>query len=412
MSAVTSWSSMAADGSPAAIEGRGSAEVAVTEPVYTCSRCGSRQPAGHAVWRCEECGGVLDEWPPIAFSERDIDASEPGLWRYAAVLPPLPESQRIRLGEVMTPLVSNQRLQARLKVDYLLPSGSYKDRGSAVLISRLRHLGIREVLEDSSGNAGSSIAAYSAAGGIQCQVFVPAANSPDKLAQIKAYGAMLTPIDGDRSAVAKAALAAAETKFYASHNWHPDFHAGVSTLGFEIWEQCGRRAPDAVIVPCGHGSLVLGVHRAFQSLAMGGAVERLPRIFGVQSQAFSSIAQAWSQNLDEPRPVQEPGGTIAEGIATRLPLRGAEVLAALRETGGRAIAVTEEQIRDALVALLHMGLYVEPTSAVAVAGLRCLRESELGREIGSDVVVVLTGNGLKAGRRIAEAVEISSEVRR
>ena len=380
--------------------------------VYVCSQCGAEHTAATAIWRCTQCGGVLKGWPPVAFSEHDIDQQESGLWRYACALPPLPEAGRLRLGEVMTPLVRNEQLAAMLKVDYLQPSGSYKDRGSAVLVSRLRHLGVRQILEDSSGNAGSSMAAYSAAAGIDCEVFVPATNSPDKLAQIKAYGATLRPIDGDRAAVARAALEAAQTRFYASHNWHPDFHAGVSSLGFEIWEQCGRRAPEAVIVPCGHGSLVLGLDRAFKSLAMSGAIRRAPRIFAIQAEAYSSLARAWSGHTAEPVPVQEPGGTIAEGIATALSLRGREVLAALRDSGGAALAVSEPDIRRALVRLLHLGFYSEPTAAVGIAGLELLRSQKEIPNEASQVVVVLTGTGLKAGRRIAEALETALEVDR
>lgn len=380
------------------------------ENEYVCSRCGERYSADQAMWRCPNDRGVLSGWPAVAFSAADVDDAEPGLWRYARALPPLPPAERVRLGEVMTPLVESDALGAALKVDYLLPSGSYKDRGSAVLISRLKHLGVREALEDSSGNAGSSIAAYSAAAGIQTDVYVPAVNSPDKLAQIKAYGAQLHAVDGDRAAVTRTALAAAETRFYASHNWHPDFHAGVSTVGFEIWEQCGRQAPDAIVVPAGHGSLVLGAHRAFRSLLLGSAVTGLPKIFAVQSEAYSSLARAWAAGKGEPEPVQEPGGTIAEGVATRLPLRGKEVLAAIRDSGGEAIAVSEGAIVRALARLIRHGFYVEPTAAVGIAGLEELRTRGVVPE-RAKVVVVLTGNGLKAGRRIAEAVETVMEVR-
>jgi threonine synthase len=381
------------------------------ENEYVCSRCGTHYSGDEPIWRCPKDGAVLAGWPAVAFGLPDVDDGEPGLWRYARALPPVPAAERIRLGEVRTPLVESPQLGAALKVDYLLPSGSYKDRGSAVFISRLKHLGVREILEDSSGNAGSSIAAYSAAGGIDADVYVPAANSPDKLAQIKAYGATLRAIEGDRAAVARAALAASETRFYASHNWHPDFHAGVSSLGFEIWEQCGHVAPDAVVVPAGHGSLVLGLHRAFRSLILGGAVRQVPKLFAVQAEAFSSLARAWEAGRDEPQPVQEPGGTMAEGIATRLPLRGSEVLAAVRDTAGAAVAVSEEAIRRALARLIRLGFYVEPTAAVGVAGLEELRARGGVLSQNAMVVVVLTGNGLKAGRRIADAVETLSEVR-
>ena len=165
-----------------------------------------------------------------------------------------------------------------------------------------------------------------------------------------------------------------------------------------------------MIVPCGHGSLVLGVHRAFMSLSMGGAVSHVPRILAVQSEAYSSVARAWADHIDERAPLAEPGGTIAEGIATRLPLRGRDVLAALRASGCAAVSVSEGEIRSALVRLLRLGFYVEPTAAVGVAGLELLRlRNEIPRE-ASRVVVVLTGNGLKAGRRIVDAVETASEV--
>jgi threonine synthase len=345
----------------------------------------------------------------VPFTEHDLDTHEHGLWRYASALPALPDQHRIRLGEAMTPLIESARFGAHLKIDYLLPSGSYKDRGTALMISRLRHLGVREVIEDSSGNAGSSVAVYCAAAGIACEIFVPAGNSPDKLLQISAYGARLNAVDGDRAAVAKAVLTAAETRFYASHNWHPDFHAGVSTLGFEIWEQSGARQPDAVVVPCGHGSLVLGVHRAYLSLLRGSSIRKVPRIFAVQAAAFSSVARAWAADAETAEPVQGSGGTIAEGIATRLPLRGAEVLLALHESGGGALAVSEEDIRAALADLVHSGVYVEPTGAVGLAGLHRLRaEGRLGTS--DSVVVVLTGSGLKAGRRISEALGQTREV--
>lgn len=369
---------------------------------YVCSQCGTAYAADVAIWCCAKDRGILNGWPVTSFAEKNVDVSEAGLWRYAYALPPLPIEKRVRLGEVMTPMVLSEALSATLKLDFMLPSGSYKDRGSAVLISRLAHLGIRRVVEDSSGNAGASIAGYSAASGIACEIYVPAGNSPDKLAQIKAYGADLHAIDGDRAAVADAALRAAESSFYASHNYHPDFHAGVSTVGFEIWEQLGHRAPDAVVVPAGHGSIVLGLHRAFKSLAMARAA-RMPKIFAVQSRAFSSLARAWADGKDSPAPVQQ-GTTIAEGIATRLPLRGRDVLAAVQESEGEVFDVSEDAIKRALARLVRHGFFAEPTSAVAIAGLDVLRDQGMVSREASRVVVVLTGNGLKASRRVADLI--------
>jgi threonine synthase len=369
---------------------------------YLCTRCGAIHSEEATIWRCE-CGGLLELTEPTAFAPSDIEANEPGLWRYAAALPTVPKHERLRLGETMTPLCLNERLQAWLKLDYLFPTGSYKDRGSAVLVSKLRTLGIREAIEDSSGNAGASIAAYCAAGDIVCSILVSARTSPAKLAQIKAYGAPLLLIDGDRSAVADAALEASSRMFYASHNWHPAFVAGVSSLGFELWEQYGYSSPDAIVVPCGHGGLVLGIARAFQALGLAGSVSRVPHIFAVQSSAFPAIADAFARQLTSPRPTQH-GTTVAEGIACRLPVRGTEVLQAIRWSDGKAITVTEQEIELALAELLGCGYYVEPTSATALAGLRKLQASGDVDPAGRNVVV-LTGSGLKATAAIGDIMD-------
>jgi threonine synthase len=369
---------------------------------YLCTRCGVIYSEDAAIWRCE-CGGLLELGEPRAFSVADIDVDEPGLWRYAAALPTIATSDRLRLGETMTPLTRNQHFRAWLKLDYLFPTGSYKDRGSAVLLSKLSAQKIPEVVEDSSGNAGASIAAYGAAGGIVCNIFVPSLASPAKLAQIRAYGARLLPVAGDRASVAEAAIEASSRTFYASHNWHPAFVAGVSTLGFELWEQFAYRSPDAIVVPCGHGGLVLGVARAFQALKLSGSINRVPRIFAVQAAAFPAIADAFAEHLRFPRPKQL-GTTVAEGIACRVPVRGAAVLRALRWSRGKAISVAEDEIESALAHLLKRGYYVEPTSATALAGFhKLLASGDIGPTQNS--VVVLTGSGLKAHAAIAAIVD-------
>ena len=332
-----------------------------------------------------------------------IENSEPGLWRYAAALPPLGKSQRLRLGEVMTPLVASELygVPVYLKLDYLLPTGSYKDRGASVLMSVLRKNGIKQVMDDSSGNAGAAAAAYAAAAGIECTIYTPAKNSPAKLAQIQAYGATLVAIEGSRQMVADAVLNKAETAFYASHVWHPLYPAGVATLGFEIWEQLGHRLPAAVAVPAGQGSLVLGLARAFEALSKGRHSVCQPAIVAVQTKAFPALVNSFESA--PPRSAATPDvGTIAEGIACVKPLREAAVLAALRRGQGRAIAVSESEIKDALLTLAKAGFYVEPTSAVAAAGFN---RAKLDPASGP-IVIVLTGSGMKATERISDLIRI------
>jgi threonine synthase len=366
-----------------------------------CSLCGRTFDAKEPLWRCL-CGGILEPEKPRAFERQLIEHAEPGFWRYSAMLPPLAPGERVRLGEVMTPLVETQLLGFRvfLKLDYLSPSGSYKDRGAAVLVSLLRKQHVKELFDDSSGNAGAATAAYSAAAGIDCTVLVPARNSSAKLAQIRAYGAHLVPVEGSRAAVAQAAIERAATSFYASHVWHPMYSVGIATLGIEIWEQLGYRAPAAVVVPAGQGSLVLGLARAFAALSEAGEVEKGPAIWAVQSRLFPALASSF-ERIDEGADASTaPRETIAEGIACSEPLRRQSVVDAIRNSGGRAVAVSESEIGNALAALVRSGFYVEPTSAAAAAGLRHLhRNASAG-----PIVVVLTGSGLKAGGAIAEII--------
>jgi len=213
----------------------------------------------------------------------------------------------------------------------------------------------------------------------------------NKLRQITAYGAELVPIDGPRSEAARAAWQEAATTYYASHYFSPFNLAGLRTVAFEIVEQLGWRAPDHIIVPLGHGTLLLGAYAGFVELQRAGVIDRLPRFFAIQAQECAPVFAAWTRGLDTVPPIS-PGSTLAEGIAIADPARGAEILSALRATDGMAVTVDEEEICWGQEALARRGLYVEPSSAVVAAATR-----KLDRLIGpGDVTVaVLTGSGLK-----------------
>lgn len=366
---------------------------------YFCIVCGKTYDLGEPRWRCS-CGEPL-ELSSAPASLADIDAKRSGVWRYASLLPPVAEDARVSLGEQTTPLIMSE-LGAHLKLDYLLPSGSYKDRGAAVLASRLADLGVKDIVLDSSGNAGAAISTYCAAAGIACRVFVPAGNSRGKLAQIAAVGGTLEPVAGQRRDATRAAMAAAESSFYASHNWSPDFGAGLATVAFEVWEQLGRRAPSSVLAPCGNGGIILGLYRGFDALVRGGLVERLPRLIAVQAAAFDSVANAIANGLAEPVPRWAGHATLAEGIACELPVRGRQVLGAIRASSGTAMTVSEEEIRDAALRLAASGFYVEATAAVGFAGLKQLAGHGAGSQLGEAPVVILSGTGLKSGSLLAD----------
>lgn len=302
------------------------------------------------------------------------------------------------MKEGFTPLIEVEfgNQQVFLKIDFLFPTGSYKDRGATVLVSKVKELGIKKVVEDSSGNAGSAISAYSAQGGIQCEIYVPFHTSPEKLAQIEAYGALLRKIEGSREDTAREAIKAAGQIYYASHCWNPFFLHGTKTFAFEVWEQLGWKAPDTLVLPVGHGTLFLGAFIGFRELREAGMIERIPKLVGIQSDACAPLYRAWKKGLEEPLLIQKRE-TIAEGIAIAEPIRGRQILKATRETEGEIIAVNEEEIRRSLIEMGKRGYFIEPTSAATIAGLKKYLKKKGKRE---KVVSTLTGIGLKASEKI------------
>lgn len=358
-----------------------------------CAECGRTARWSPATWRCA-CGGPLEfaAWPP--FDAAAIEPSQPGLWRYRALLPLPPEAEPVTLGEGWTPLVAGKfgGLPVLWKLESLNPSGSYKDRGIAPLLTLLRAHGVQGVVEDSSGNAGAAVAAYAARAGIAATIFVPAHASPAKRAQISIYGANIVPVPGPRLEATRAAEGALTAGVaYASHVWQPAVLAGLHTLAWEVWEQMGRRAPDWLVTPLGQGTLLLGAQRGFRALHQAGLIERTPRLVAVQAARCAPLHAAWKLRLDHVPAV--PGQpTVAEGIRIVQPVWGRQLLQAIRESDGLVLTVEEGEIRTAQAALAHQGLYVEPTSAAPVAALGQLRERI---ESGQTVVVPLTGSGLK-----------------
>jgi threonine synthase len=376
------------------------------DPVYRCAGCGATPPTSPALWRCPSCQAPLMLAPGAGLRREQIRSELGSLWRYgAAIRVPGP---LVSLGEGWTPLVPGtvDRLPVQFKLEFLMPTGSFKDRGTAVMMGHLLDRRVPSLLEDSSGNAGASIAHYAAAAGIGCTVYVPAAAPRAKIVQIAASGAHVVPIPGSRQDVADKALEAAASIFYASHNWQPFFIEGTKTLAFELWEQLGFRAPDNIVVPCGYGSNVLGCALGFAELRAAGVLERVPRLFAVQAERCAPFLAAWQAGSDAPVPF-DVAPTVADGIATQRPVRLKEVLGAVRESGGAVVGAPESEIAGAVLALGKRGLFVEPTSATALVGLsRLIDEGRIGR--GETTIVVLTGSGLKAAPVIGDLLGIGA----
>jgi threonine synthase len=369
-----------------------------TDPPFLLDRSGGRYPLSDRRWRGDD-GSPLALSAVPGLSPGQVDTAERSLWRYRAAIPVDPR-HRVSLGEGFTPMLpldwDGQRVH--VKLEWFNPTSSFKDRGVAVMMSHLRGQGVTHVLEDSSGNGGSSVAAYAAAAGITAKILVPTATSAAKVLQARAFGARIELVGGTREQVSEEAVRQSERIPYASHNWHPFFLQGTKTVGYEMWESLGFTAPDNVVLVAGAGSNVLGCDLAFGELLAAGQIERRPRLLVGQPEHWATIAEAVNGTGPERRGPRVP--TIAEGASIAHPVRLPEAVDAIRRSGGAAAPVSEEQIRTAVRALARRGLYAEPTSCVAVAALEIfLRDGTIRPD--QTTVVVLTGAGLKSVETMA-----------
>ncbi|WP_115864450.1 pyridoxal-phosphate dependent enzyme [Halorussus litoreus] len=370
----------------------------------SCPDCGRTYAAGpDEPWRCD-CGHPLEfadhPLPDSSATDgsapdfADLDTRE-GLWAFADFLPVSPE---VTLGEGFTPLQDAEETDwepnVQLKLEYVFPSGSFKDRGATATLSRAAELGVETVVEDSSGNAGAAIAQYAARAGIDAEIYVPADAKQSKLAAIERVGATPVKVEGSRQDVTDACVTAVESAdtdaWYASHAWNPAFFAGTATFAFEVAAQGDWEVPDAVVTPLGHGTLFLGAYRGFRALKDAGWTDRMPRLLGAQAAGYAPIAA----ELGGP---DETAGdnAVADGIQIREPVRKDQILDAIEATDGDAIALGADPVADALDRLRRGGFYVEPTSAVAPAALAAYRERGV-LDAEDEVVVPLTGSGLKS----------------
>ena len=313
------------------------------------------------------------------------------MWRYQHAFG-LPEnSPLVYLGEGLTPLVwgNIDGHPVAFKLEYTNPSGSFKDRGSALLVSFLLSRGVNQAVEDSSGNAGASFAAYAARGGLRCRIFIPESASGPKRAQIEAYGAELAVIPGPRSQAAQAVYQVVESgRVYASHAYLPFGLPGYATATYEIVEQLGG-APGTLIVPAGHGNFLLGLARGFMALKKAGVTDHLPKLVGVQARACAPLWTIFTCGWEALARITE-GETLAEGIRVRNPARSAAVLQAVQYTSGLFIVVDEGDILAARDELARQGMYVEPSSAVILPAFR-----QIIGKMPEPIVSLLTGSGLK-----------------
>ncbi len=328
--------------------------------------------------KCPRCSRALR-----VEAERSWRPAGRGLSRYSSMLALTP---LLTLGEGSTPLLERSMLSARvlLKLEHLNPTGSFKDRGAALAIGYASSLGYRSVVEDTSGNTGIAVAAYSTALGLEATIVMPSDAPAGKKALCRALGAEVIEASSREEAYRKALELWRKGSCYLSHLWSPLFIEGYRTIAYEVYEEAG--IPDLVVCPVGSAGLLLGLYAGFRDLVEAGVADKMPKLIAVQGASVAPLYEL----LYGRRPQGE--SKLADGIRVPSPPRLSEAAQAIRETDGLAITVTDQEISSALRRLLKMGLIVEPTSAAAIAALAKLPRAELQDK---RILTPLTGSGLK-----------------
>lgn len=337
---------------------------------YICTRCGKKESVTTRRAKCD-CGGLwkLDYKPP-KFHLNLIDKNEWSIFRYRAFMPLLDDSWRsISLGEGMTPVVPFDK-NLSLKMDYFMPTLSFKDRGAAVLVSHCRAIGVDSVVQDSSGNAGNSVAAYCAKAGITCEIYVPEGTSPKKIDMIRAHGAKAVIVPGSRDHCADVCRSKMETegKYYANHVYNPFFYEGTKTYLYEVYEQL-HRIPQNIFIPVGNGTLFIGVVKALEEFLDSGIISKMPNVVAIQSENCAPFFQAYRNGLTSPAAV-DAKPTLAEGIAIGVPMRGEEILHYIYQCGFSVICAPEDRILEARSVLARREIYCEHTTAANFAAYK------------------------------------------
>jgi len=360
--------------------------------IIQCSKCGSVIDFKEWIWR-HSCGGTLN----IIFEnlenldfQKILKKEYRDMRRYEALLPVcstyFPE---ITVGG--TPLVKKfLGAKVYMKMDYLNPSGSFKDRGAYVTVAKIKELGIKEIVEDSSGNAGISFSLICKVSGIRANIYVPKKAPTGKKNFLRLLGANVIEVDGPREKVNREALKAAEEGkgVYVGHWWNPFFIEGLKTIAYELWEQIGGNI-DYVFTPVGSGGLFLGVFKGFLELKEMNMLTNMPKLVAVQAEGYCSLCEKLGLEMEG-----EKRSKIADGIMIKKPPRLNEILNALNVSKGLCAVVSDNETISALKELINMGFIVEPTSATVYAAFKkAVREKIIDRD--DTAVLILTGSGLK-----------------
>ncbi len=372
-----------------------------------CSLCGTRYDSGKPANLCT-CGGQLlvrydlDAIRP-RWRRREVSNGPASMWRYSPVLP-AQDTSIVSLGEGWTPLIRTHRLGSRIgaqslfvKDEGLNPTASFKARGLSCAVSMCHEFGIKKVAIPSAGNAASAMAAYAAAAGIEAHIFMPRDVPQSNYLECKAYGAHVTLIDGLISDCGRivAERGPVEGWFDVSTLKEPYRIEGKKTMGYEVAEQMGWELPDAIFYPTGGGVGLIGMWKAFDEMErLGWIGSRRPKMIAVQAEGCQPVVRAFEENAERSR-FYEDAHTVASGLRVPKPLGDFLVLQGVRESGGTAIAVSDEEMLDAGVMLASTeGIYAAPEGAACVSAAQKLLASGFLKNTDR-IVLYNTGSGLK-----------------
>jgi threonine synthase len=359
-------------------------------PKIVCSSCGKPYPADGLPYICEFCGGMFDYDAPFEIHKKDLRSPAPSLWMFRDSFAFDDKRSPVSLGEGSTPLLRRviNGEEIAFKMESNNPTGSYKDRGATTLVTEIAARDIPYVVEDSSGNAGASLATYCSWAGIDCKIFVPESASGDKLKQISRSNAKLQTVPGPRQNATNAVFASIKEQYavYASHAYQPFYLPGIATIAYELYVAFGK-APGTVIIPVGHGGLFLGIMRGFDALYKQKIISKMPLLVGAQAMGYHPFVKHFHPEFGAQENTID---SLAEGVRITKPSRLSQIISMAEKVSCEFFAIENDDLEVALQECWKMGVYVEITSALVWAAYR----NNL-RKFPGPIVLIMSGSGLK-----------------
>ncbi|MDD3791551.1 MAG: threonine synthase [Candidatus Bathyarchaeota archaeon] len=393
-----------------------------------CIKCKTSYGIDEIVYFCKKCGDILE----VKFDQKELLEKISGtdwktlplsVWRYRDLMPIHETTKVVTLNEGGTGLHRAQRLGSELGLSNLYiknegenPTGSFKDRGMTVGVTKAVELGARHVICASTGNTSASLAAYAARAGIKCTVLIPSGKiAYGKLSQAMIHGAKVLQVKGNFDEALEFVLKLAEKHktIYLLNSINPFRIEGQKSLGYEICEQLNNETPDRIIVPVGNAGNISAIWKGLKEFYQLGLIKKLPKMTGIQAVGSAPIVQAIKTDCDKIIPVENPE-TVATAIRIGAPVSWKKAVNAIRESHGTAETVTDEEILNSQKLLAQIeGIFVEPASAASIAGLNKLIKRGIILE-DERVVCVTTGHGLKdpdtAVKMSEKPIEVDAEM--